>query len=74
MNAKINVMVIQRSKNKLVITFSKTVDQYGLQRIIDYVKYLEATASSKAKQFDADKIAEEVNKSWWSKNKTKFNK
>ena len=66
-------MVIERTtKNKLVITISSAVDSYGLQRLIDYVKYLEATSKSKAKQADADKLAEEVNTSWWAKNKKRF--
>jgi hypothetical protein len=67
-------MVIERTKNKLVITFSKAVDSYGLQRLIDYIKYLEATSGSKVKQVDIDKLAEEVNQSWWSKNKKGFSK
>ncbi len=67
-------MVIERTKNKLVITLSKAIDSYGMQRLIDYVKYLEATAGSKAKQSDIDKLAEEVNQIWWSKNKKRFSK
>lgn len=70
---KINAMVIERTnKNKLVITVSSAVDSYGLQRLIDYVKYLEATAKSKAKQADVDKLADQVNASWWVKNKKRF--
>lgn len=66
-------MVIERTtKNKLVITISSAIDSYGLQRLIDYVKYLETTSKSKAKQSDADKLAEEVNTSWWTKNKKRF--
>ncbi len=66
-------MVIERTtKNKLTITLSSSVDSYGLQRLIDYVKYLEATSKSKAKQSDADKLADEVNASWWTKNKKRF--
>ncbi len=53
-------MVIERAnKNKLIITLSSSVDGYGLQRLIDYVKYLEATSKSKAKQAEVDKFAEE---------------
>ena len=66
-------MVIERTnKNKLVITVSSSIDSYGLQRLIDYVKYLEATAKSKAKQADVDKLADELNASWWKKNKKRF--
>ncbi len=66
-------MLIERSdNNKIVITVSSSVDSFGLQRLLDYVKYLEATAKSKAKQKDVDKLADEVNASWWAKNKKRF--
>jgi len=65
--------VIERTnKNKLTITLSASIDSYGLQRLIDYVKYLEATSKGKAKQGDVDKLADEVNASWWVKNKKRF--
>jgi hypothetical protein len=41
-------------------------------RVCDYVKYLEATAKSKSKQSDIDKLAEEVDLKWWAKNKRRF--
>lgn len=66
-------MVIERTnKNKLTITMSSSINTYGLQRLIDYVKYLEATSKSKAKQTDVDKLADNVNSSWWTKNKKRF--
>ena len=68
-------MTIERKiNNQVVITVSSTVGTFGLQSLIDYVKYLEATAKSKAKQSDADKLADEVNSSWWEKNKNRFKK
>ena len=66
-------MLIERSDNKnLTITVSSSVDSFGLQRLIDYVKYLEATSKSKAKQSDVDKLADEVNAGWWRKNRKRF--
>ena len=66
-------MVVERTnKNKLTITVSSSIDTYGLQHLIDYVKYLEAISKSEAKQEDADKLADEVNASWWAKNKKRF--
>jgi hypothetical protein len=66
-------MVIERTqKNKLTITVSSSINSYGLQRLIDYIKYLEATSQSKAKQADVDALADEVNASWWAKNKRRF--
>jgi len=66
-------MLIERNNNnQFTITVSSSVDRFGLQRLIDYVKYLEATAKSKAKQSDIDKLSDEVNASWWKKNKKRF--
>ncbi|OFX18414.1 MAG: hypothetical protein A2033_18715 [Bacteroidetes bacterium GWA2_31_9] len=66
-------MLIERTtNNQIVITVSSSVDSFGLQRLIDYLKYLEATSMSKAKQSDVDKLANEVNASWWAKNRNRF--
>ncbi len=66
-------MLIERTnKDQIVITLSSSVDSFGLQRLIDYVKYLEATSKSKAKQSDVDKFADEVNAVWWEKNQNRF--
>jgi hypothetical protein len=66
-------MLIERLDNKqITITVSSDVDSFGLQRLIDYVTYLETTSKSKAKQLDVDKLADQVNSSWWVKNKKRF--
>lgn len=39
---------------------------------MDYLRYLEVTADSKAKQLDIDALAKEVNKNWWNNNKQRF--
>jgi hypothetical protein len=65
-------MLIENANNKITITLSSSVDRFGLQRLIDYSKYLEATAKSKAKQSDVDKLADEVNSSWWEANNSRF--
>lgn len=66
-------MVIERNiDNQLNITLSSRVDAFGLQRILDYIKYLEVTANSKAKQADADTLADELNATWWENNKNRF--
>ena len=66
-------MLIERpTKNKITITVSSTVDSFGLQRLIDYAKYVEATSKSKAKQSAVDKLADEVNADWWAKNRKRY--
>lgn len=66
-------MLIKRTdKNQITITVSSSIDTFGLQRLIEYIKYLEATSGSKVKQSEIDNLADEVNASWWSKNKDRF--
>ncbi len=66
-------MIVERTNEDLItITVSSTVDVYGLQRLIDNVKYLEATSKSKVKQVDIDKLADEINNNWWEKNRNRF--
>lgn len=66
------MLIEQTNNNQIVITVSSSVDSFGLQRLIDYVKYFEATSKSKAKQPDVDKLADEVNELWWTKNRKRF--
>jgi len=68
----VTMLVERTNDNRIVITLSTSVDTFGLQRLIDYVKYLEATSKSKAKQEDVDRLADEVNASWWDKNRKRF--
>ena len=66
-------MLIEKSEgNQFTITISSSVDSFGLQRLIDYIKYLEATSKSKAKQADVDKLANEINQTRWEQNRHKF--
>lgn len=66
-------MLIERNTNdQIKITVSASLDSFGLQRLIDYIKYLEAISKSKAKQADIDRLASEVNESWWKKNRERF--
>jgi len=66
-------MLVERvANNRITISFSSGTDAFGIQRLIDYAKYLEATSKSKAKQSDVDKLADEVNANWWEKNQHRF--
>lgn len=66
------VMIIERTDNQIIIKISPQIDPLGLQRIMDYLEYLELTSKSKASQKDADKLADELNENWWAKNRNKF--
>ena len=65
-------MLIERTTTEVIIRLPSYVDTEGLQRLVDYLSYKEATAKSKAKQSDVDKLAKEVKKGWWNKNRSRF--
>lgn len=66
-------MLVERKKNnQVVITISSAVDSFGLQRLIDYARYLDLTLETKASQTKVDELSREFNKTWWSKNKKRF--
>ena len=65
-------MVIERTKNEVIIRLPSHIDTEGLQNIINYLTYKEATEKSQAKQSDVDKLAKEIKRGWWSKNRRRF--
>lgn len=65
-------MLIERTSNEVIIRLPASVDTTGLQRLVDYLTYKEATANSKAKQELVDKLASDVKKGWWKKNRKRF--
>lgn len=66
-------MRVESVNNEIKLTFSKNaLDITEIQSFIDYEKFREISALSKATQEEANKLAEEINQSWWDKNKHKF--
>lgn len=65
-------MIIEKTESEIIIRVSSKVDAYGLQRLVDFLKYRELTSTSKAKQSEIDALSKEVNKTWWNKNKQRF--
>ena len=65
-------MIIERTNSQIIIKVSHRVDTFGFQRIMEYLDYLEMTSKSKAKQEDADKLADKLNENWWKKNRKRF--
>lgn len=62
-------MLIERTATEVIIRLPAYVETDGLQQLVDYLSYKEATARSKAKQADVDKLAKDVKKGWWAENK-----
>jgi hypothetical protein len=65
-------MTIKRTDNQIIITLPASIDLEGVQRLINYLLYKEATKDSKAKQEEVDELAREANKQWWEENKHRF--
>jgi hypothetical protein len=65
-------MLIERTSKEVIIRLPSYVDTNGLQRLVDYLSYKEATSKSKAKQSDVDALAKEVKTGWWAKNRSRL--
>jgi hypothetical protein len=66
---------VVRENNEIRISFPDNLMDFNeIQNILDYFRYREISSQSKAKQMDADELADEINKSWWDKNKHRFEK
>ncbi len=65
-------MVIERTKNEIIIRIPSFVKTEGIQQIIDYLAYKETISKSKATQTQVNKLSKEVKKGWWEKNKDRF--
>lgn len=65
-------MDIQRTDGEILFRLPANIDTLGLQRMIDYLKYKEATAESRADQAEIDKLAKESKANWWKENKHRF--
>jgi len=65
-------MLIERTNSEVIIRLSSNVDTEGLQRLLDFLSYKEATSESKAKQSDVDKLSKQIKKGWWNKNRSRL--
>ncbi len=66
-------MRVLTENNEIILAFSKdAIDLSEIQGFIDYVKFREINAQSKATQEQADELSDEINQSWWDKNKHRF--
>jgi hypothetical protein len=66
-------MLVQRQENnEILIKLSSDLNSFDFQRLIEYVRFLEITSKSKAKQKDINDLANSVSANWWKKNKKRF--
>lgn len=68
-------MFVEKSdKNGITMKLDPKIESFSVHRILDYVKYLEATCRTNAKQAEVDILGEEVNTTRLKKNGKKFMK
>ena len=65
-------MQIERTKKEVIIRLPASVDTEDLQDFLDYARYKELTSKFSVPQSQIDQMADQVNKSWWSKNRKRF--
>jgi len=65
-------MIVERTNNELIIRLPATVNAAEIQDLLSYLRYQELTSKFRVKQSQVDKLANQVNKSWWKRNKDKF--
>jgi len=66
-------MVIERENENVIIKVnSSLIGMEELQKTIDYLRILESNAQNKGTQEEADALAREINKGWWTENKHRF--
>lgn len=70
----LNFMVIERTNKEVIIRLPSYVDTDGLQSLIDYLTYAEATSKSQARQQDVDALAKRIKRGWWNKNRKRLMK
>ena len=65
-------MLVERTSKEVIIRLPASVDTEDLQDFLNYARYKELTANFKTDQKEVDKIANEINAKWWTKNRSKF--
>jgi len=65
-------MVIERTNQEIIFRLPADMDVSGLERIITYLKYKETVMKSEGTEEQANQLADESKKRWWTENKQRF--
>ena len=66
-------MRVERENNEIKISIpDNIIDINEIQNFIDYIRFNEISSRSKATKNDAENLSDEINQSWWDKNKHRF--
>ena len=65
-------MLVERTTKEVIIRLPASVDTEDLQNLLNYARYKELTANFKTDQKEVNKIANDINAKWWTKNRSKL--
>jgi len=65
-------MLVERTSKEVIIRLPASVDTVDLQDFLNYARFKELSANFKTDQKEVDKIANEINAKWWTKNRSKL--
>lgn len=65
-------MLVERTNKEVIIRLPASVDIEDLQDFLNYARYKELTAGFKTDQKEVDKLANDINAKWWTKNRSKL--
>ena len=65
-------MLVERTSKEVILRLPASVDTEDLQDFLNYARYKELTANFKTDQNEVDKITNEINAKWWTKNRSKL--
>ncbi|MEO6833502.1 MAG: hypothetical protein ABI169_14945 [Chitinophagaceae bacterium] len=62
-------MVVERTNKEVIIRLPLSVNTEDLQAFLNYARYTELTSGFQIDQKNVDKLANQINSSWWEKNR-----
>lgn len=65
-------MLVERTDKEIIIRLSASIDTEDIQDLLNYARYRELTNGFKVAQKEVDKLASQINKDWWAKNKKRL--
>ncbi|MEO6638527.1 MAG: hypothetical protein ABIN25_09630 [Ginsengibacter sp.] len=65
-------MIVERTNKEVIIRLPASIDTEDLQDFLNYVRYKELTSNFNVDQREIDKLADQVNAKWWTKNRKKL--
>ncbi len=72
MKQRKKIVLVERTNKEIIIRLPATVNIDDLQEFINYARYKELTSNISVEQDEVDKLANEINETWWQLNKDRF--